>query len=75
MLGLPRGTTWNHTTHNPKDNNGQLTGFGELFADVGSDSSDEGMAEGRSDGWIDERNKMDAWVVESPVGHSNGGFQ
>jgi hypothetical protein len=65
----------NHTTHNPKDDDGQLTGFGELFADVGSDSSDEGMAEGGSDGWIDERDEIDAWVVESPVGHSDGGFQ
>ena len=60
---------WNHrgsatlvTTHNPMDDDGQLAGFGELLADVGPDSDDEGMAEGRSDGWIDERDEMDAWV-------------
>jgi len=65
------------TTHNPMDDDGQLAGFGELLADVGPDLGDEGMAEGRSDGWIDERDErdeMDAWVVESQVGHSNGGF-
>lgn len=75
---------WNHrgsatpvTTHNPTDDDGQLAGFGELLADVGPDSGDEGMAEGGSDGWIDERDErdeMDAWVVESQVGHSDGGF-
>jgi hypothetical protein len=42
------------TTHNPEDDGAQSTGFGELFAGVGYDLSDEEMAEGRFDGWIDE---------------------
>jgi len=64
---------WPITTHgadNTDDYIGQLHGSGELFAGVGSDSSNKEMADGRSDGWQDEAGEPD--IAEHQVGVDDG---